>query len=129
MRFPKSVEVGGMTYRVDLVRRIQVRDPETGQMRYLWGEIDYSAGVIRIVSTASIERRWSVLTHECLHAMVQGAGIEFDDTEGVVSRLEPWLFRFMTDNGFVKIEPLPDTAVRKIERQLLEMRDDDAVIE
>ena len=123
MKFPKKLKIGGLTYAVTFVRRIIGNDGERA------GEICYLSNEIRLIDSLSAEGRWLTLIHESLHGLSYGLPIEQHLTEEQVTVLAPWLYQFMVDNGFLKVEPLTEYAERARMQRLADSRGDGWYVE
>ncbi|HFE9852679.1 TPA: ImmA/IrrE family metallo-endopeptidase [Enterococcus faecalis] len=80
MLIPKSIKVGSINYRVELVAHIPTEDEG-----YKWGECDYQNSVIRIWDKLSTEKQEQTFIHELTHAIAHEAGID-DQDEDIVNR-------------------------------------------
>lgn len=93
MKIPKSVKIGGVTFKVIEAEEWSGNDGETdGQIFY-----DKKRGnVIYIDSTMTQEAKEATLIHEALHAMNATMSHEFLDS------LSNQMYQFLKDNRLLK---------------------------
>lgn len=88
MKIPKSVRIGGHTYKVKLVSRVDSVDSE--------GEMDNEAGTIRLLKTLTPTALEAAFIHEALHGMNSTLNHELLDS------LAEQVFQFLHDNKLLK---------------------------
>lgn len=90
MTIPKSVKVGGKTYKVEITDRLDIGAANCA------GEILYDKLTIRILPNPEQEMH-GVLLHEIVHAMLQNHGYR-DHDEQKVDELANALHALIVDN-------------------------------
>lgn len=98
MKLPRSVKILGVNYKIKMVSRRW----ENGQC---WGEINHETCVIKLREDLNYQKKWEVLLHEILHAVVFHAdlNLKHNQEEVLVERMDEILFAVLRDNGFLKI--------------------------
>ena len=91
MKIPKSVKVGGTTYRVKVTNNL-----ELGSKNYS-GEIRYASREIRIAKNNNKEMLCATFLHELFHAIFDFHGHQQHD-EKLIEELANALFMIIVDN-------------------------------
>jgi uncharacterized protein YaaW (UPF0174 family) len=85
MKIPKTLKIGGVVYKIELVR-----------MDNLCGEYDATTGTIRINPDMPQDLQEETLIHEALH----GINNELDERE--IEFLSQALYQMLKDNNLLK---------------------------
>lgn len=93
--FPSAVKIGPYRFVVEAHPRPFASEDER---HVLSGEIDHSAGVIRLYRNGNPEREYTTFWHEVLHGIDDLAGTDLG--EDTVNRLAPVLAQVLMENGF-----------------------------
>lgn len=100
MKYPETLKIGPFVWAIERPYRIRRREPEGLQDR--WGEIDYTAEVIRVVQYAGPSQRVSTLIHEALHGIAYAYGIKDEElSEETIGKLAPGVYDFLLANGLL----------------------------
>lgn len=113
-KLPKSINVGGIVYKVLYVDKASDTDVEGRQA--IWGQIDYWTRTIRIYQkNRAKEDIWQTLLHEILHAISEQFRLNLEDrqisTEEEIQETETSfvdvfsliLFDTLSRNGLLKM--------------------------
>lgn len=94
MDIPKSIKVGGINYKVELVDFLTHDGVGTK-----WGECDYQHSVIKIWNGLSAEKQEQTFIHELTHAIAHEAGID-DQDEDLINRFALVAYQVIKENDF-----------------------------
>lgn len=91
MKLPKTVNILGLTYEVQVVEVVDRHDA-------LWGKIDYEAQVIKIDASISDERKHQVFMHELLHGVLSALGFDrLNEDESAVQSISAALYHALSN--------------------------------
>ncbi len=94
MALPNKIKVGPFSFRVDHV--LDLRE-ENGQR--LHGRHDSVYKTIEVSKRQCEQMKKETLIHECLHAMIDVAGLDFKGLEeAYVTAMSPIIFGWIQDN-------------------------------
>jgi hypothetical protein len=71
----KSLKIGPVTYRVELVRKLNAVNSEHTAMEWLNGQVLWQESLINIEEGLNEDVRRAALLHESIHAILEQAGI------------------------------------------------------
>lgn len=114
-RFPTSLEVGGITYKIEYVD--SASDTDLERRESLWGQIDYWTRTIRILKkNRTVKDIQHTVFHEMIHAISQqyklnlenketavDKNIATDDESSFIDVFSLILFDTLTRNGWIKL--------------------------
>lgn len=92
---PKSVKVGGSTYKIGLVKGLKEMSSGTS----LFGCLYSDKNLIEIEAALSVERQWQVLWHELMHAFLRHSGYFEAHDEAIIEALSHQINWVLVQNG------------------------------
>jgi hypothetical protein len=92
---PDRLRVGGLTYRVEQVKRLE---DWTGEGDLVLGEVEHSQATIRIRRDSDPDVALTVLLHEALHAILVQAYCHDECSERAVTALGYGIAGLLRDN-------------------------------
>lgn len=110
IKFPTSINVGGIIYKIIYTDKVSDTDSEGRQS--IWGQIDYWGRTIRIYQkNRTKEDIWHTLFHEIIHAISEQFRLNLEEIEGnkendessLVDVFSLALFDTLNRNGFFKM--------------------------
>lgn len=88
----EQVKIGGITYEIEKVNDLAVKDDVIGRIKYYEGKIEIEKVLQKDVADQT-------LVHEILHGCFKEAGYD-EQEEEVIDRVGKVLHQVLTDNDF-----------------------------
>ena len=92
---PKTIMLGGTTYKVSLVKGLRSTDGAT----LLFGAAHNTKPLIEIEADLAVERQWQVMWHELLHHILNNAGLREAHDELVIEAVSTQINWLLIQNG------------------------------
>jgi hypothetical protein len=94
----QTVKIGPHRYKVEEIERLVSGDGT----QPLYGEINYSRGVIRIEKGLAGSYKRQTVWHEALHGILEGAGIREDHDERMIDAIATGIVQVLQDNPWLR---------------------------